>query len=164
MIEKDKSILIRLSQELADKIQLWADKTHENKSALIRQGVEFYIHHLSTEKQEVLELIRAIIITKLDMIQEEFQKGKLIVFNQIIPVQQSLNCMICKDDEGVQYIVYQIIQTADQTMLEAIDHYALKLYSIWRSFPESDERSTFLQDLQQENVYFSIKLEEVGGD
>lgn len=160
MTEKDKSILIRLSQDLSDRIQEWSVKTGENKSALIRQGVEFYIDHLATDKQEILELIRAIIITKLDMIQDEYQRGKMVVFTQILPIQKSLNCMICKDEQGKEYIVYQVEQKGDQSMLEAIDHYAKKLFAIWRGLSAKQDRSQFLLDLQQEHVYFSITLKE----
>jgi predicted DNA-binding protein len=156
MSEKDKSILIRISEELAVEIDQWSKLTEQNKSALVRESVRFYLDNLKNENIELLELIRAIIITKLDKIQEEYNKGTIIAFSKVTAVSTALNCNLCRDFNNNEYIVYNIIQHENESMLDAINNYAQKLYTIWKSLSEAD-KSNFIKDLQQNNVYFSMK-------
>jgi predicted transcriptional regulator len=159
MIEKDKSILIRLSHELAEQIQTWAAAIGVNKSALIRDGVLHYIEHLKKERPEIQELIRAVMITKLDSIQEEFNRGRVVAFTHIVKVSSLLNCFLCRDDEDREYIVYYLDQEPGETVIQTIDRHAERLYRVWCAQPESVGRE-FLLDLQQENVHFSIRNRE----
>lgn len=156
MSEKDKSILIRISQEFANEIEKWANIAEVNKSSFVRKAIRFYIRDLKNENPELLELIRAIIITKLDKIQEEYQKGTIIAFTKITVISTSLNCTLCKDEYDHEYIVYNIVQHKDENMMEAIDRYSQKLYAIWKGLSDSD-KNKFINDLQLENVYFSMK-------
>lgn len=158
MSEKDKSILIRISQELAGEIKQWSKSTGLNKSSLVREAVKFYIQQLKNENPELLELIRAIIITKLDKIREEYNEGTIVAFTKITRINSSLNCSLCRDKNGNEYIVYSIIQHEDESMLDSINSYAQKLYTIWKSLSDTD-KTQFINDLQQNNVYFSMKTD-----
>lgn len=158
MNDKEKTILIRISQEMSDKISHWADVAGLNKSTLVRDAVEYYIDYLSSENEEVLELIKGIIITKIDKIQNEYNDGKLIIFNRITKISSALSCNLCRDEDDNEYVVYNIFQGKDESMLNAINNYANKLYSVWRGLHES-EKKDFLVDLQMNYVYFSIKTE-----
>jgi|GEM_PF-1303368 len=158
MNDKDKTILIRISQEMSDKISNWAEVAGLNKSTLVRDSVDYYVNFLSSENQEVLELIKGIIITKIDKVQTEYNDGKMIIFTRITKISSSLSCSLCRDEEENEYVVYNIIQGKDESMLEAINNYANKLYLVWRSLDES-EKKDFLVDLQKSYVYFSIKTD-----
>lgn len=159
MSEKDKSILIRISEELSNEIKHWSQSSGHNKSSFVREAIKHYIDHLKSENSEVLELIRAIILTKLDKIHEEYDRGKIIAFTYMTPVSRSLNCNLCKDADNNEYIVYNIIQRIDESMLDAIDRYAQKLYKIWKTHSEYD-RANFINDLQLDHVFFSMKTAE----
>lgn len=159
MNDKEKTILIRISQEMSDKITHWADARGLNKSALVRDAVGHYVDFLSSENKEVLELIKGIIITKIDKVQTEYNDGKMIIFNKITRISSSLNCNFCRDEEDNEYVVYYIYQGKDESTLEAINSYANKLYMVWRSLDEN-EKKNFLIDLQKDYVYFSMKTEE----
>src|SRR5690606_11736577 len=158
MNDKDKTILIRISQEMSDKISHWSDITGLNKSTLVRDAVEYYVNHLSSENKEVLELIKGIIITKIDKVQTEYNDGKMIIFTRITKISSSLSCNLCRDEDDNEYVVYNIVQGNDESMLDAINNYAHKLYNVWRSLDEN-EKKDFLVDLQMNYVYFSIKSE-----
>lgn len=158
MNDKDKTLLIRISQEMSDEIARWTEKVNMNKSALVRTSVQHYMDFLSSENPEVLELIKGVIITKIDRIQSAYNEGRLIAFNQIIRVSTTLNCNLCRDENDNEYVVYNIIQRKDQSVLDAIQLFAEKLYNIWRILPELD-RKNFLVDLQMNHVYFSIQLD-----
>jgi predicted DNA-binding protein len=158
MNDKDKTILIRISQKMSDKISHWSDVTGLNKSTLVRDAVEYYVNHLSSENKEVLELIKGIIITKIDKVQTEYNDGKMIIFSHITKISSSLSCYLCRDEDNNEYVVYNIFQGKDDSMLEAINNYAHKLYSVWRNLEET-EKKEFLVDLQMNYVYFSIKTE-----
>lgn len=158
MNEKEKTILIRISQEMSDKITHWADVTGLNKSALVRDAIEHYVDFLSSENQEVLELIKGIIITKIDKVQTQYNDGKMIIFTKITKISSSLSCNLCRDEDGNEYVVYNIVQGKDESMLEAINNYANKLYLVWRSLHDN-EKKDFLVDLQKDYVYFSMKTE-----
>jgi predicted DNA-binding protein len=158
MNDKEKTILIRISQEMSEKISHWANVTGMNKSTLVRDAVDYYVNFLSSENQEVLELIKGIIITKIDKVQTEYNDGKMIIFTRITKISSSLSCNLCRDEDDNEYVVYNIFQGKDETMLEAINNYAIKLYSVWRSLHEN-EKKDFLVDLQMSYVYFSIKTE-----
>lgn len=155
MSEKDKSILIRISQELSDEIGFWSEKSGLNKSSFVREGVRKYIENLKDENPEMQELIRAIIITKLDKIREEYHKGTIIAFTKIIRVNNAINCTLCYDENNNSYIVYNIDQQEDESMLEAVHRYGKKLYIICKGLSETD-RVQFINDLQRENVWFSM--------
>lgn len=155
MSEKDKSILIRISQELSDEIEHWSEKSGLNKSSFVREGVRNFIEILKDENPEMQELIRAIIITKLDKIREEYHKGTIIAFTKIIRVNNAINCTLCYDEKKNSYIVYNIDQQEDDSMLEAVHRYGQKLYIICKGLSESD-RVQFINDLQRENVWFSM--------
>ncbi|MEX2601024.1 MAG: hypothetical protein WD355_05210 [Balneolaceae bacterium] len=155
MSEKDKSILIRISQELSDDIEHWAEITGLNKSSFVREGIRHYIENLKSENPELQELIRAIIITKLDKIREEYHKGTIIAFTKVIRVNNALNCTVCYDEKKNVYIVYNIDQHESESMLDAINRYGQKLYTIWKGLPEADQVN-FITDLQRDNVWFSI--------
>jgi predicted DNA-binding protein len=158
MNEKDKTLLIRISQEMADDISEWSDKVQTNKSTLVRTSIKHYIDYLESENLEVLELIKGIIMTKIDRIQAAYNEGRLIAFTQIIRVSTTLHCNLCRDEQDNEYVVYNIPQSKDQSVLDAIQLYAEKLYSIWRNLPEPD-RKNFLVDLQMNHVYFSIQVD-----
>lgn len=158
MNEKDKTLLIRISQEMAEQISEWSDKTKVNKSTLVRTSIQHYMDYMESENPEVLELIKGIIMTKIDRIQAAYNEGKLIAFTQIIRISTMLNCNLCRDEQDNEYIVYNIPQNKDQKVLDAIQTYAEKLYAIWRSLPEMDKKN-FLVDLQLNHVYFSIQLD-----
>lgn len=143
---------------MSDKISHWAEVAGLNKSTLVRDAVEHYVDFLSSENLEVLELIKGIIITKIDKVQTEYNDGKLIIFTRITKISSSLSCNLCRDEDENEYVVYNIFQGKDESMLEAINNYANKLYNIWRSLDES-EKKDFLVDLQKNYVYFSIKTE-----
>jgi len=158
MNEKDKTLLIRISQEMSDEISEWSDKTNINKSTLVRKSIQHYIDYLKSENPEVLELIKGVIMTKIDRIQAAYNEGRLIAFTQIIRISTTLHCNLCRDEQDNEYVVYNIPQTDNQSVLDAIQAYAEKLYSVWRSLPEPD-RKNFLVDLQLNHVYFSIQLD-----
>lgn len=158
MLDKEKSLLIRISQNLSDEISAWADKVGQNKSSLVRNSIRFYIDYLSSENPEVLELIKGIIITKIDKVQTSYNDGKLIAFTRIIRISATLSCNLCRDENDEEYVVYNIVQRKDESMVEAIHQYANKLYSIWRNLPEAEQKM-FLVDLQMNYVYFSIQVE-----
>jgi predicted DNA-binding protein len=158
MNEKEKTLLIRISQKLSDEITAWADMVGQNKSSLVRNSIRHYIDFLSSENREVLELIKGIIITKIDKVQTSYNDGKLIAFTRIIRISTTLSCNLCQDENDEEYVVYNIVQRKDESMVEAIHQYAEKLYDIWRSLPEDDKRK-FLVDLQMNYVYFSIQAE-----
>jgi len=158
MNEKEKTILIRISQEMSDKIAQWADVAGVNKSVLVRNAIEHYVDFLSSENLEVLELIKGIIITKIDKVQTEYNDGKMTIFTKITKISSSLSCNLCLDAEGNESVVYNIGQVKDESMLEAINNYANKLYLIWRSLQEN-EKKEFLVDLQKDYVFFSMKAE-----
>lgn len=158
MSGKDKSILIRISEELSDDISHWSQTSGHNKSSFVREAIRHYIDHQKSENTEVLELIRAIILTKLDKIQEEYDRGKIITFTKIKPISRSLNCILCKDANNNEYIVYKIDQESDESLLDAINRYAQKLYRIWKTHTIPDKAS-FVKDLQLDHVFFSMNLE-----
>jgi predicted DNA-binding protein len=158
MNDKDKNILIRISNEMSDQIKEWSAVVGLNKSSFVRKSVAYYIETLSRENKEVLELIKGIIITKIDKVQNEYNDGKIIAFTQITKINTAINCNLCKDEFGSEYVVYNIVQSVEETMVEAIHRFAKKLYSIWQGLDQEDQR-TFLIDLQLEHVYFSIQLE-----
>jgi len=156
MIQKTESILIRVSKELSANIEYWIQKTGKKKSTLIREAIRSYLKQLERDDPEVKEVIRAIIISKLDKIQKEFDQGKIVVFQKVIPINTLLNCSLCRDEDEVEYLVYDIIQYTDETRFEAINRHAQILYDEWRRLPD-EKRSSFMNDLHQEHVYFSMK-------
>lgn len=158
MNEKDKTLLIRISQEMAEDISEWSEKVKTNKSTLVRTSIQHYIDYLKSENLEVLELIKGVIMTKIDRIQAAYNEGQLIAFTQIIRVSTTLHCNLCRDEQDNEYVVYNIPQSKDQSVLDAIQVFAEKLYGIWRNLPELDRRN-FLVDLQLNHVYFSIQLD-----
>jgi predicted site-specific integrase-resolvase len=158
MNEKEKTLLIRISQDLSDEISVWAEKAGHNKSSLVRNSIRYYINFLSSENPEVLELIKGIIITKIDKVQTSYNDGKLIAFTRVVRISSTLSCNVCRDENDEEYVVYNIPQQKDENMVEAIHRYAEKLYSIWRNLPELDKKK-FLVDLQMNHVYFSIQVE-----
>lgn len=158
MNEKEKTLLIRISQELSDDISLWSEKVGKNKSSFVRNAIDHYIKLLESENDEVLELIKGIVITKIDKIQTSYNEGTLIAFTSITRVSTMLSCNLCKDEQGLEYLVYNIPQRQNESVLEAIHNYARKLYDMWRSLPEA-EKKHFLVDLQMSHVYFSIQVE-----
>lgn len=158
MNEKDKTLLIRISQEMAEEISVWSEKANINKSTLVRTSIQHYIDYLESENPEVLELIKGVIMTKIDRIQAAYNEGRLIAFTQIIRISTTLNCNLCRDEQDNEYVVYNIPQSKDQSVLDSIQAYAEKLYMVWRSLPELD-RKNFLVDLQLNHVYFSIQLD-----
>ena len=158
MNEKEKNLLIRISQELSDDISTWADKSDLSKSAFVRKAVRHYIETLSGENPEVFELIKGIIITKIDRIQSSYNEGNIIAFTHMVRVSTMLGCYLCKDAEENEYIVYNIHQSKDESMLDAIQQYAMKLYRLWRHLSEADKKH-FLVDLQLNQVYFSIQVD-----
>jgi len=143
---------------MSDKISHCAHVAGLNKSALVRDAIEYYADFLSSENQEVLELIKGIIITKIDKVQTEYNDGKMIIFTRITKISSSLSCNLCRDEDDSEYVVYNIFQGKDESILEAINNYANKLYLVWRSLHE-DEKKDFLVDLQKHYVYFSMKTE-----
>ncbi len=158
MNDKDKNILIRISNEMSDQIKEWSTVVGLNKSSFVRKSVAYYIESLSKENKEVLELIKGIIITKIDKVQNEYNDGKIIAFTQITKINKAINCNLCRDEFGHEYVVYNIVQSLEESMIEAIHRFAKKLYSIWQGLDQEDQR-IFLIDLQLEHVYFSIQLE-----
>lgn len=158
MNEKDKTLLIRISQEMAEEISEWSEKANINKSTLVRTSIQHYIDYLESENPEVLELIKGVIMTKIDRIQAAYNEGRLIAFTQIIRISTTLHCNLCRDEQDNEYVVYNIPQSKDQSVLDAIQAYAEKLYMVWRSLPELD-RKNFLVDFQLNHVYFSIQLD-----
>ena len=127
MVQKTESILIRVSKELSDNIEHWIQKTGKKKSTLIREAIRSHLKQLERDDPEVKEVIRAIIISKLDRIQKEFDQGRIV-----------------------------IIQYTDETRIDAINRHAQILYDEWRRLPD-DKRDTFMNDLHQDHVYFSMK-------
>jgi len=158
MIDKEKTLLVRISQDLSDDISKWSKKSGQNKSVFVRNSIKLYIDYLSNENPEVLELIKGIIITKIDKIQSSYNEGKLITFTRIVRVSSTLSCNLCKDEDDMDYVVYNIFQKEGESMLEAIQRYANKLYSIWLTLPPADKKH-FLVDLQMNHVYFSIQID-----
>jgi hypothetical protein len=158
MSEKEKTLLIRITQDLSDDITNWSHSTGSNKSSFVRSAIRNYIESLRNENPEVLELIRGIIITKIDKIQTSYNEGKLVAFTEITRISTMLSCNLCKDEQGEEYVVYNISQGKDERMLDAIHNYAKKLYDLWRWLPEVDKKR-FLIDLQMSHVYFSIQVE-----
>jgi len=158
MLDKEKTLLIRISQELSDDLSTWAQRVDQNKSAFVRNSIRFYIDNLSNENQEVLELIKGIIITKIDKIQSSYNEGRLIAFTRIVRVSSTLSCNLCRDEDDKEYVVYNILQKEGESMLEAIHRYANKLYRIWQALPLNEQKH-FLVDLQMNHVYFSIQVE-----
>jgi predicted DNA-binding protein len=156
MIQKTESILIRVSKELSDNIDYWIQKTGKKKSSLIREAIRSHLKQLERDDPEVKEVIRAIIISKLDKIQKEYDQGRIVVFQKVIPFNTLLNCSLCRDENEVEYIVYDIIQYTDETRIEAINRHAQVLYDEWRRLPDEAQNS-FMNDLHQEHVYFSMK-------
>jgi len=158
MKEKEKTLLIRISHDLSEEINSWSEKVGKNKSSFVRNAIHHYIMFLNNENLEVLELIKGIIITKIDRIQTSYNEGTLIAFTSITRVSKMLNCNLCKDGLGEEYLVYNILQGENESVLDAIHSYAKKLYDMWRSLPEA-EKKNFLLDLQMNHVYFSIQVE-----
>jgi predicted DNA-binding protein len=158
MLDKEKTLLIRISQELSDEISTWAKKVEQNKSVFVRNSIRSYIDNLSNHNPEVLELIKGIIITKIDKIQSSYNEGRLIAFTRIVRVSSTLSCNLCRDEDDMEYVVYNIFQKEGEGMVEAIHRYADKLYGIWQALP-SHEKKHFLVDLQMSHVYFSIQVE-----
>ncbi len=156
MPQKTESILIRVSQELSENIEHWIRKTGKKKSSLIREAIRSYLKQLERDDPEVKEVIRAIIISKLDKIQKEFDQGRIVVFQKVIPINTLLNCSLCRDEDKKEYLVYHILQYADETRIEAINRHAQILYDEWRRLPD-DKRDPFMNDLHQEHVYFSMR-------
>lgn len=156
MIQKTESILVRISKELAENIDHWIAKTGKKKSALIREAIRSHLKQLEREDPDVKEVIRAIIISKLDKIQKEYDQGRIVVFQKVIPINTLLNCSLCRDEDEVEYIVYSIIQYENETRIEAINRNAQSLYDEWRRLPDN-LRHSFMQDLHQDHVYFSMK-------
>lgn len=156
MIQKTESILVRISKELADNIDHWIAKTGKKKSALIREAIRSHLKQLERDDPEVKEVIRAIIISKLDKIQKEYDLGRIVVFQKVIPINTLLNCSLCRDEDEVEYIVYGIIQYENETRIEAINRNAQNLYDEWRRLPD-ELRHSFMHDLHQDHVYFSMK-------
>lgn len=156
MVQKTESILIRVSKELSDNIEHWIRKTGKKKSTLIREAIRSHLKQLERDDPEVKEVIRAIIISKLDKIQKEFDLGRIVVFQKVIPINTLLNCSLCRDDDGKEYLVYDIIQYTDEARLDAINRHAQILYDEWRRLPD-EKRDTFMNDLHQDHVYFSMK-------
>jgi predicted DNA-binding protein len=156
MIQKTESILIRVSKELSDNIDYWMQKTGKKKSSIIREAIRSHLKQLERDDPEVKEVIRAIIISKLDKIQKEYDQGRIVVFQKVIPLNTLLNCSLCRDENEVEYIVYDIIQYTDETRIEAINRHAKMLYDEWRRLP-GEAQNSFMIDLHQEHVYFSMK-------
>lgn len=156
MVQKTESILIRVSKELSDNIEHWIQKTGKKKSTLIREAIRSHLKQLERDDPEVKEVIRAIIISKLDRIQKEFDQGRIVVFQKVIPINTLLNCSLCRDEDEKEYVVYDIIQYTDETRIDAINRHAQILYDEWRRLPD-DKRDTFMNDLHQDHVYFSMK-------
>ncbi|MCH8566698.1 MAG: hypothetical protein LAT67_00485 [Balneolales bacterium] len=156
MAQKTDSILIRVSRELSDRIQHVVDQRELKKSVLLRKAISHYLDHLERENPEVREVIRAIIIAKLDKIQKEYDQGRIIYFEKTIPINTSLNCSLCRDESGSEYIMYDILQKADENRLDAIDRHATILYEEWKLLPDS-KRNHFMTDLHQDHVVFSMK-------
>ncbi len=156
MIQKSKSILIRVSNELSDKIDYWMHKTGKKKSSIIREAIRNHLKQLERDDPEVEDVIKAIIISKLDKIQKEYDQGRIIVFEKVIPINTLLNCSLCRDENEVEYIVYYIIQNINESRIDAINKHAQMLYGEWRRLPKEAQNS-FMIDLHQEHVYFSMK-------
>ena len=156
MIQKTESILVRISKELSDNIDHWITKTGKKKSALIREAIRSHLKQLERDDPEVKEVIRAIIISKLDKIQKEYDKRRIVVFQKVIPINTLLNCSLCRDEDEVEYIVYSIVQYDNETRIEAINRNAQNLYDEWRRLPD-ELRNPFMHDLHQDHVYFSMK-------
>lgn len=156
MVQKTESILVRVSKELADNIDHWMHKTGKKKSSLIREAIRSHLKQLERDDPEVKEVIRAIIISKLDKIQKEYDQGRIVVFQKVIPINTLLNCSLCRDEDEVEYIVYAIIQYENESRIEAINRHAQILYDEWRRLPD-DYRHSFMNDLHQDHVYFSMK-------
>ena len=155
MSGKNKSNLIRISEELEDRITLWANKQQKKKSSLIREAIRFYLKHLESDDPQIRDIIRAIIISKLDKIQYEFDRGQITTFIKETTISSYLNCYLCFDDKSVEYIVYRITQYIDEPQEEAISRYAQLLYEEWRRLP-IQMRKDFMGELHQTNVYFSM--------
>lgn len=156
MTQKSVSILIRTSAELADNIDYWTKRIGKTKSSLIREAIRSHLKQLERYDPEVKEVIRAIIILKLDKIQKEYDRGRIVVFQKVIPINTHLNCSICRDEEDVEYIVYGIIQYPGESRIEATNRHAQTLYEEWIRLPDH-LRKSFVQDLHQDHVYFSMK-------
>ena len=156
MNQKSKSILIRVSQMLSDNIDYWVQKTGKKKSSIIREAIKSYLKQLERDDPEVEEVIRSIIISKLDKIQKEYDQGRIVVFQKVIPLNTLLNCSLCRDENEVEYIVYFITQNIDESRIEAINRHARLLYNEWRRLP-GEAQNLFMIDLHQEHVYFSMK-------
>lgn len=153
---KTVSILVRVSEELAEKIDFWTQKSGKKKSAIIREAIRSHLKQLERDDPEVKEVIRAIIISKLDKIQKEFDQGRIVVFQKVIPINTRLNCSLCRDEDEVEYVVYGITQYPDETRIQAIDRHALVLYEEWMRLPDH-LRQSFMHDLHQDHVFFSMK-------
>lgn len=156
MTQKTVSILVRVSRELADNIDYWTQKAGKKKSSLIREAIRSHLKQLERDDPEVKEVIRAIIISKLDKIQKEYDQGRIVVFKKVIPINTHLNCSLCRDEDDVEYIVYGIIQYPDESRIEAINRHAQTLYEEWMHLPDH-LRQSFMHDLHQDHVHFSMK-------
>ena len=153
---KSKSVLVRVDPGLARRAQKHADALNIKLATLFRNAVKFYINDLERNNAEIREVIRGIILTKLDKLEREIEQGKLVIFNKIIPVNPAIGCSVCLDEQENKYIVYEIAIRDGEERITAIDRFAERLYNEWKTF-DQDRQNEFIVNLHAEHVCFTMK-------
>ena len=153
---KSKSVLVRVDPGLARRAQKHADALNIKLATLFRNAVKFYIDDLERNNAEVREVIRGIILTKLDRLARETEQGKLVIFTKIIPVNPAIGCSVCLDEQNNKYIVYEIAMREGEERITAIDRFAERLYNEWKTF-DPERQNEFIVNLHAEHVCFTMK-------
>lgn len=153
---KSKSVLVRIDPGLAKRVQKHADALNIKVATLFRNAVKFYIDDLERQNAEMREVIRGIILSKLDRLEREFDQGKMIIFTKIIPVNPAMGCSVCIDEEDRKYIVYEIIPRGGEGRIAAIDRFAERLYNEWKTF-DTERQNEFIVNLHADHVCFTMK-------
>lgn len=153
---KSKSVLVRIDPGLAKRVQKHADALNIKVATLFRNAVKFYIDDLDRQNTEVREVIRGIILSKLDRLERELDQGKLVVFTKIISVNPAIGCSVCIDEDDRKYIVYEIIPRSGESRIAAIDRFAERLYNEWKTF-DAERQNEFIVNLHAEHVCFTMK-------
>lgn len=153
---KSKSVLVRVDPGLAKRAQKQADALSIKLATLFRNAVKFYLDDLERNNPEVREVIRGIILTKLDRLEREIEHGKIVVFKKIIPVNPALGCSVCLDEEDRKYIVYEIVMRDGDDRITAIERFAERLYNEWKTF-DTERQNEFIVNLHAEHVCFTMK-------
>ncbi len=153
---KSKSVLVRVDPGLAKRAQKHADILNIKLATLFRNAVKFYIDDLERNNAEVREVIRGIILTKLDKLARETEQGKLVIFTKIIPVNPAIGCSVCLDEDGNKYIVYEIAMREGEERITAINRFSERLYNEWKTF-DSERQNEFIVNLHADHVCFTMQ-------